>query len=339
VVTISGELTTGRGENYMQGFPEHNNTNKDITVIGAAIIDVLAGPVTPELFRTGSQPVKETKLSFGGDALNEAVVLSRFGLNVELVSKVGQDAAGKRVLDYMVEAGLSGDSIIREEGLETSVNIVLVDDQGERFFLTNPHGSLRKLSESDVQPYLNSAADIVSFAGMFVSPRLEIPAMKRIFKKVKDKLGRTLAVDMTKAKCGEKLADLEELLPYIDYILPNRDEIALLTGESDPHVNAERLIEAGVGCAVIKCGKEGCLIRTKDECYEIPAYPVENAIDSTGAGDCFAAGFLWGLSKGLSLKECGYFACATASCAVEHMGATDGVQSIEEPIRRYREMK
>jgi sugar/nucleoside kinase (ribokinase family) len=135
------------------------------------------------------------------------------------------------------------------------------------------------------------------------------------------------------------LADLEELLPYIDYILPNRDEIALLTGKNDPFANAKLLIEAGVGCAVIKCGKDGCLIRTKDECYKIPAYPVENALDSTGAGDCFAAGFLWGLRNGLSLEECGYFACATASCAVEHMGATDGVQSIGEPMKRYREMK
>jgi sugar/nucleoside kinase (ribokinase family) len=173
---------------------------------------------------------------------------------------------------------------------------------------------------------------------MFVSPLLDIPAMKRIFKKVKEKPGRTLVVDMTKAKNGERLEDVKELLPYIDYILPNADEIALLTGEKDPHTNAKLLIEAGVGCAVIKCGSRGCIVQTKDVCYEIPAYPVKNAIDSTGAGDCFAAGFLWGLHQGLPLEQCGYFACAAASCTVEHMGATDGIASLDEPMKRYRKI-
>jgi len=71
----------------------------DITVIGAAILDVLAGPVNPSVFQKGSLPMQNISLSFGGDALNEAVVLSQLGMDVELISKVGNDEAGKRVLD------------------------------------------------------------------------------------------------------------------------------------------------------------------------------------------------------------------------------------------------
>ena len=312
---------------------------KDITVIGAAIIDILTGSVSPEVFKTGSMPVKETRFSFGGDALNEAVVLSRFGKKVELISKVGKDSAGDQVRAYIEKEGMDTVSIIREEGLETSANIVLVDEKGERYFLTNPQGSLRKLALSDIEKHIGDAADIVSFASVFVSPLLGIPELEKVFQAVKSKKGRTLIADMTKAKKGEKLEDLKSLLPYIDYILPNESEIELLTGEKDPEKNAELLIQGGVGCAVIKCGAEGCLIRTKDERYKIPAYPVTKVVDSTGAGDCFAAGFLWALSEGMPLKACGEFACGAASCAVEVMGAAEGIVSIDEPMRRFQKIQ
>ena len=268
---------------------------KNITIIGNAIVDVLAKSLNSEVFETGSQPVENIKLSFGGDALNEAVVLTRLGKKVDLISKVGKDEAGLRVLSFLKDSGISVDKITVENGLDTSINVVLIDEHGERYFLTNPAGSQRKFAEEDIYPYLDSANDIVSFASIFVSPLLDIPAMTRIFNRIKQKPSRILVADLTKAKKGERLEDLADLLPYVDYILPNEDEIALLTGEKDPYINAGLLIEAGVSCAVIKCGSEGCLIRTKDEMYQIPAYHVQKCVDTTGAGDSFAAGFLLAL--------------------------------------------
>ena len=309
---------------------------KNITIIGNAIIDVLAKSVNAKVFETGSLPVDNIKLTFGGDALNEAIVLTRLGKNVDLISKVGDDEAGSRVLSFLKDSGISVDKVAIEKGLDTSINIVLIDEQGERHFLTNPVGSQRKLSEADIFPYLDSANDIVSFASIFVSPILDIPAMKRVFRKIKENPDRILVADLTKAKKGERLKDIAELLPYVDYILPNDEEIALLTGEKDPEINAKLLVEAGVSCAVIKCGNKGCIIKTKEEIYHIPAYPVKNCIDTTGAGDNFAAGFLWALSEGWSLIDCGCFACAVASCTVECVGSTDGVVSIDTPLERYR---
>lgn len=312
---------------------------KDITVIGNAIVDVLAKSVDAKVFETGSQPVENIKLSFGGDALNEAVVLTRLGKKVDLISKVGRDEAGSRVLSFLEDSGVSVDKITVENGLDTSINVVLIDEHGERHFLTNPAGSQRKLAEADIDPYLDSANDIVSFASIFVSPLLDIPAMTGIFRRIKERPGRILVADLTKAKKGERLEDLADLLPYVDYILPNEDEIALLTGEKDPFINAGLLIESGVSCAVIKCGSKGCLIRTKNEMYRIPAYPIQKCIDTTGAGDSFAAGFLWALSEGMPLIDCGCFACAAASCTVECVGAADGVISVETPLSRYEELR
>ncbi len=309
---------------------------KAVTVIGAAIVDVLVGPVNASVFEKGSMAMETTKMSFGGDALNEAVALSKLGVSVELVSKVGRDEAGDRVLHFLEKKGVDTSRVLQEEELSTGINVVLIDEAGERHFLTNPHGSLRKLSLQDIEPYVDEAADIVSFASVFVSPLLDVETMECLFQKIKSKPGRVLVADMTKAKNGECLEDLKDLLPYIDYILPNEAELALLTGIDDAQENARLLVEAGVSCAVIKRGEKGCLIRTKDTCLEILAYPVERVVDTTGAGDSFAAGFLWGLTQGLGLEECGYLACATASCTVECAGAVEGISSTDEIRERYQ---
>ena len=313
--------------------------NAEVTVIGAAIIDVLAGPVDERVFEKGSQPVDATRLAFGGDALNEAVVLSQLGVKVELISKVGNDEAGKRVLDFLQEKQVDVTKVKTEAGLDTGINIVLVTPEGERMFLTNPNGSLRKLSEADVTEQLDDAADIVCMASMFVSPLLDVPAMERIFQRIKSNPGRILVADMTTAKNGESLADIACLLKYVDYLIPNEAEAARLTGETDAYRNAGSFIEHGANCVMIKRGKNGCLIRTKDKQMEIPAYAHARLVDTTGAGDSFVAGFLYGLKNRMSLEECARFGCAVASCTVETLGANTAIDSVELPIERYEMMK
>lgn len=310
----------------------------DVSIIGAAILDVLAGPVDASIFDKGSLPMNSTSLSFGGDALNEAVVLSQLGLNVELLSKVGNDEAGKRILDFLKEKQVAVEKVKAEDGLETGINVVLVAPNGERMFLTNPNGSLRKLGEEDIMEHLDEAGDIVCMASMFVSPVLDIAAMERVFCKVKSKPGRILVADMTTAKNGESLADIEGLLKYIDYIIPNETEAERLTGESDVYRNAELFLEHGAACVVIKRGGKGCLIRTRERQIEVPAYAHAKLVDTTGAGDSFVAGFIWGLKNGMSLEECGRFGCAVASCIVEKLGANAAIESTELPMKRYNEM-
>ena len=160
----------------------------DISIIGAAIIDILAAPVSETVFSTGSCPMDTIQMSFGGDALNEAVILSRLGKKVQLITKVGEDEAGKRVLNFMEENRLSVESVKIQKDLATGINIVLINEKGERHFLTNPHGSLRKLAFEDINGCLDDAAPIVSFAGMFVSPLLNIAKMKQLFARIKGKI-------------------------------------------------------------------------------------------------------------------------------------------------------
>ncbi|MBQ0000625.1 MAG: carbohydrate kinase family protein [Clostridiales bacterium] len=330
--------------------------NKKITIIGAAILDILAGPVDAKhLYENGSQAMDSIRMTFGGDALNETIALSRLGEMPELITLLGKDEAGQKILDHLASRGLSLHGITVREGLDTGMNIVLVDSAGERRFLTNPKSSLRKLSEKDILPHLTHAGEIISFASLFVSHALDIPAMERICRKIKETPGRTLVMDMTKPKKGETLSDLTGILPYVDYLLPNAEEAAMLTGETDPVKNAKLLVDAGAAHTVIKTGKKGCVfceaahsahtaIHLPPEIHEssdagyrilrIPAVPGIHAVDSTGAGDCFAAGFLYGLSHGFTSIEACRFACAAASCTVESYGATEGLRSLSQVMKR-----
>ncbi|WP_408071453.1 carbohydrate kinase family protein [Butyrivibrio sp. JL13D10] len=312
----------------------HKNGRIDITVIGAAVEDILAGPVDPSVFEIGSMPMDFIKTSFGGDALNEAVILSRLGAKTELITKLGKDDVGVRTADFLKENNVKIEHAVCTAEYPSSVNIVLIDENGERYFLTNPSSCLRKLSEEDILPYVNKMADIVSFASIFVSPMLDIPTLERLFDAI-TKHKKILLTDMTKPKKGEKLENLLGCLPYIDFFLTNEDEAAMLTDCSDAYENARRIVNAGAGCAVIKCGKNGCIIRNGEETIEIPAYQGCRAVDTTGAGDSFAAGFLYGLSRGFSIKDCGRFACAVASCVVEKVGGSESLDSIDEPMRRF----
>lgn len=223
-------------------------------------------------------------------------------------------------------------------------------------------------------------AGIVSFASIFVSPVLDIPAMERVFRAIKKgtvraddneacnfikkEVGsvaneahnsiknnvnceektvteheRILLTDMTKPKKGEKLENLCGCLSYIDFFLANEDEAAMLTDCRDPFENANRIVSSGAGCAVIKRGKNGCIIRKQEETFEIPAYPGCKVVDTTGAGDSFAAGFLYGLSRGFSVQDCGRFACAVASCVVEEVGGSQLLDSLGEPMRRFEQIR
>ena len=305
-------------------------------------MDILAGAAGPEVFDIGSMPMDYIKTSYGGDALNEAVALTRLEKKVELITRLGEDDVGARIMQFLRENGVRIQRTTVSDEYPSSINIVLVDKKGERYFLTDPKSCLRKLSESDIIPNIADMANIVSFASIFVSPVLRIASLERIFKQIKEgdpEKKRILLTDMTKPKNGEKLTDIVCLLPYIDYFLANEDEISMLTGVKDPAENARRFIEEGAKCVVIKRGREGCIIRTKNDVLEIPAYLVDKVIDSTGAGDSFAAGFLYGLSEGYSLEDCGRFGCSVASCVVERVGGSDGLISIEEPKRRFEILK
>lgn len=309
-------------------------TENKVTIIGPAIIDILAGPIGNKIFEVGSMPMNEIKMSYGGNGYNESYVLKQLGVNVELYSILGNDEAGHKILDKLNNLAINTEHVLIKDDLSTSINIVLFDEKAERRFLTNPFGSQRRMSEEDILDGNMDFGNIVCFSCMFISPLFDIQSMERVFSIIKKKNNRILIVDMTKAKNGESIEQLSPLLSHIDYILPNEEELLLLSG-SDIDSGAQDLLNKGVGCVVVKRGARGCTVYTKDRSVDVKAFKSDRLIDSTGAGDCFAAGFIYGLFNKMKLSECAMFANAVVSCCVECVGATEGIISVEEPMIRY----
>ncbi|MEE1199476.1 MAG: carbohydrate kinase family protein [Christensenellales bacterium] len=310
----------------------------EIAAIGGAVVDVLAQPVSEEVFRTGSYGVDGIRMSAGGDALNEATAIARLGRRAMLVTKLGGDAAGDYLRDHCRREGIHT-YIAREPGVATSVNMVLVGSDGERRFLTAKNTSLRRLSAQDVAPALETAefaeTKIVCLASMFVSPLLDVPQMEGLFRKLREK-GKLVCADSTRRKRGETVADVAKALRQLDYFFPNLEEAMLLTGEREPDAVADALLEGGVDTVVLKLGRRGCLVRNGSVSFEMSAYPQAVCLDTTGAGDCFTAAFMTALLEERPLRECAAFANGAASVCVEHLGAMPAAFTREEAEHRAK---
>ena len=309
------------------------NRNK-ISVIGPAIVDILAGPVDRGIFDRKSNITDNIRQSYGGNALNEAVVLSRLGDDVELISKVGNDEPGKHILGFLRDNGVKIEKITVEDDLKTATNIVLVDHTGERFFLTDPNTNLRKLDLHDIEKHIAEMGDIVCFPCMFTSPLLGISEMTKLFKCIKEYENRTIVLDMTTAKNNENIKEMSVLFSYIDYFLPNEEELESLSNNTDVITSAKQIVSYGVKAVIIKRGSRDTLIVTENDTTNVPTFKPERIADTTGAGDCFGAGFIHGLSTGKTLYDSVLFGNAVASCSVEEYGATDGVRSEESVCKR-----
>lgn len=311
----------------------------DVLCVGSALVDIPLRPVSRDLFDIESYPLDQIAMTVGGDALNEATIISRLGKKTGLVTMVGSDLVGDFILRHCRENGIDTTGVHQKEGVDTSINVGMVTADGERTFITNRNGSLWKMTIDDVDLSVIKGAKILSFGSIFNNAKLDSAALKLIFQKAKEE-GMIICADMIKPRFNEKLADIADALSYVDYFFPNFDEACLITDETELEKVADRLMETGVRHVIIKIGTRGCYIRCQDGSSQIvPAMKGITAIDTIGAGDNFASGFITGLAEGRSLKECGEYANVTASISIQSIGATTGVlrrEQLDEGLKEYK---
>ena len=296
----------------------------DAVVIGAAIVDIPLAPVTQDILSAHSTPLQRIAMGLGGDAANEALALARLGHAPALVSVVGRDTPGDFALQALARSGVDVSAVARRDGLDTGINIVLVRPDGERGFITSRTGSLRQLGLTDILPALDapalSGAKVACLASLFVSPKLTLRDTAALFDALKAR-GLTLCADTTRPKNGETLREAGDALSRLDYFFPNLEEAAQITGERDPDAVADALLGCGVKHVALKLGDQGCLLASKEERLIVPAVPGVRCVDTTGAGDTFAAAFIAAILEGRPFADCGRFANAVASLCVESVGA------------------
>lgn len=311
---------------------------KQIVIAGAGILDVLVCPVEKDVFEKGSVPVETIQIATGGDALNEATVLARIlkeqGEAV-LLTLLGDDRAGNAVWEHCRSEGIRTDLIIRDASAETGVNVVMIQTDGSRSFFTNPKSSLRRLEPAHFPEKFPEEAGIFCLASIFVSPELGPKELAEIFRRAKAQ-GMCVCADMTKCKNGETAEDIREALSLLDYLFVNEEEAAMVTGKTCPEEMAEALFSCGVGTVLLKCGGRGCYVKSRELTGQFPAAPGTHCIDTTGAGDSFAAGFLCALSEGRLLPECVRWANTCGALATETVGACGGIRSRAQVLARLK---
>lgn len=288
---------------------------RSISVVGNINVDIIATPVTtlppPGVERT----IDSVEIRVGGAAAITALALAGLGCPPRLVGCVGDDVLGRFLHEQLEKAGIPAE-VVTVPGNPTGVSIALEAPERDRSFLTSL-GSLSRF-EAAMVPREALRDDLVLLCGYFLLPALRGPPMFRLLKEIREAGGTSFfdcGWDPTGWPDGTR-REVGQLLPLVDVFLPNGAEAGALTGRADPRRAARMLQETSGGWVVVKLGSDGCVAVGPDgREHSVPAPPVRPT-DTTGAGDAFNAGLLYGLSEGVGWPESLVGATAVGSAVV-----------------------
>jgi sugar/nucleoside kinase (ribokinase family) len=290
----------------------------DVVCLGILVADAIARPVERLPPRGELALVEELALHGGGCALNTASGLVRLGLRAAVCGKVGADALGDFLLGLLDERGVDRRGVIRDPAAGTSATVVLVDAGGERTFLHLP-GANGRLRADELDPDLLFAGRALHVAGALVMPELDGEPAAAILAEAKTR-GLVTSLDTVWDPTGRWERVLPSL-PHLDLFVPSLAEAEAISGERGPEAADAWLRAQGVGTVAIKLGRDGCFVSGVGH---LPAPAVE-VVDATGAGDAFAAGFLYGVLAGWSPERSAALANETGARATTAVGAYAGL--------------
>ena len=302
---------------------------KKVLCIGSVTTDVIVSPAdsvpTPGTLRA----VDSVTTHVGGCAANAAIDLGRLGVPAVLCCKVGADSFGDFVEESVRASGADTRGIVRDPAVSTTVSIVCVQSGGERSFLYCP-GSTSAFTAADVPDALLEEADIVFIAGAMLLTAFDGEGAARVLERAR-RMGKTTVMDTAWDFEDIWLPKVEAALPHLDLFMPSVEEAAKLTGETETGRIADRLLEMGPKNVVVKTGKTGALLcPAGGPRQQVPTWRSVRAVDTTGAGGAFCAGFLAGMAQGWDFTRCGVFANAVGTHCVMAIGASTGIRPIAE---------
>lgn len=272
-------------------------------------------------------------LSLGGSADNTIRAMARLGSTVGFIGKVGEDTTG----DYFEQAleNLGINPVIFRGKHRSGKCISLVSTDGERTMLTHL-GAALELSADEIDSRILEGYDCLYVEGYLVQDHTLIES---VMQKAKC-CGLTVAIDLASFNVVEEnLGFLRRIVAeYVDIVFANEDEAKVFTAEPEP-INALQKISELCDLAVVKIGMKGALIKHKGEVIHVGIMAAAKRVDTTGAGDFYAAGFLYGLCEGLSLRQCGTIGAITAGKVIEVVGTTLEEEAWEEILKYIERVK
>lgn len=309
----------------------------DVLGIGNAIVDVLAhcddAFLEAEDLVKGSMNLIEVDQSAslysrmgpavevsGGAAANSMVGLASFGSRVAYVGKIRGDQLGEVFAHDIRAAGVDFDTPVAEDGPPTARSLILVTPDAHRTMSTYL-GAAVELGPEDIDADLVSRCAVTYLEGyLWDKPRAKDAF--RVAMAAAHQAGRRVSLTLSDSFCVERhLEEFRGLVDNdVDLLFANQEEIFALTGTRDLSA-AIAAVRGRCEIVVVTRSEHGSMVVTADETVEVPAAPVTSLVDTTGAGDLYAAGFLHGLSHGHALAECAELGSLAASEVISHLGA------------------
>jgi sugar/nucleoside kinase (ribokinase family) len=249
----------------------------------------------------------------GGSAANTIHGLAMLGIDTGFIGSIGKDDTGDFFEKDMKKAGVT--TFLTRRNSATGTAVALISPGSERTFATHL-GAAVELEAKDLENAYFMDYNILYMEGYLIINKELVETACKIARKNNMKI----AIDLASYNVVDaKLADFKEIIEkYVDIVFANEEEAKSFTGlNPDDALNALSMI---CEIAVVKVGKEGSLIKRGEEIIKIGTLPV-NCIDTTGAGDLYASGFLYGFAKGMSLETCGYYGSVLAGHVIEIVGA------------------
>ncbi len=258
----------------------------------------------------------DAKQAAGGSAGNTIFGLAELGTSCTFLGKLGQDLSGDAYLKQSLAAGVDTSRFKRTRNLPTGKVCCMVTPDSERTFRTYlGAASALEPSEIAVEDFAN--AEFAHLEGYLLFNR---DLTKRILECAKE-AGCKISLDLASFEVVQANADILEsmLADYVDIVFANEEEAKAFTGSDDPIVSLNRFAEL-CDVAAVKVGADGAYLKRGDETVRVQPFKA-NAIDTTGAGDLWATGFLYGYVNGRNLDECGRFASLLGAEVVQILGA------------------
>ncbi len=267
----------------------------------------------------------ETK-SCGGSASNTIIGTAKLGLNAGYIGKIGSDSNGEMMKEYLQSNNVNTDHLIQSEG-ETGEVIGFVDDEGNRKLYVTPKINDKISNEEINRDYIldTNVLHLTSFVGL--NP--DDPSINTQFELLEELSSKvTISFDPGMLYVNRGKEFMDRLISFTDILLINETEL-LITTQKDNFDEAVEMIAPKVDILVVKRSTKGSYIRKGNEEYDIGIFKVPT-VDTTGAGDAYNAGFLYGYVKGYSLEEAGIIGSYIAAQSTTQTGATEAIPTNQD---------
>ncbi|MFJ9903752.1 carbohydrate kinase family protein [Streptomyces sp. NPDC101152] len=295
-----------------------------VVTMGVHVLDVLVRPVEAIPEGQGATLVEDIRMTAAGTAAGTALTLAKLGAEVRTAGAIGTDPTGDLLLSLLDRAGIDTGSVVRRIDTSTSATVLPIRPNGDRPTL-HLLGANITYGLDDVPWDVLADATHLHLGG----PELigaEVAA--RILAHAKEHDVVTSVDLLAPGELGT-FDQIEPILPYIDYLLPNDDQVLGFSEEQDLVTGARKFLAAGTGLVAVTRGGDGALLVTADGTETVPAFDVE-VVDTTGCGDAFSAGFLRGISLDRTPKEAAVLGNAAAALVAQGLGSDHGEFDLPE---------